>query len=433
MKQSFYLTVLSLWLFNGAFAQDITTTDITQFWNAYDKITATKDSAQQYDYLNTLFIDPGTPGLEAMMKARRYTAKSYIDAINQYPQFWNSVRANTLKANSFAKAIAADVRKLKKLYPGLRPAQIYFTIGTFRSGGTTQGNMILIGSELALADRHTVTSEFPAAFDYLRTSFASDPSKNIAFTNTHEYVHTQQKTTLTDNLLAQCVLEGVAEFVAVKATGQLSTAPAMAYGKANMEKVRQKFETQLFNPGNGFWLYSNAANEFSVRDLGYYVGYAICEKYYDKAADKRLAIKQMIELDYANENDLAAFVDASGYFDTPLQTLKERYEENRPFVISVKPFGDTTGEVSPGTRQITIVFSAPMDKGYRNFELGPLGKDHLLKIKKIVGFSEDGRSLTLETDLLPASQYQLVIGSGFRNAEGARLKPYLIDFKTAAN
>ncbi len=374
MKQSFYLTVLSLWLFNGAFAQHITTSDITHFWNAYDKITATKDSAQQYDYLNTLFIDPGTPGLKAMMKAKAYTAKSYIDAIDQYPLFWNSVRANTLKANGFAKAIAADVRKLKKLYPELRPAQIYFTIGAFRSGGTTQGDMILIGSELALADRHTITSEFPAAFGHLRTFFDSDPSKNIAFTNTHEYVHTQQKTTLTDNLLAQCVLEGVAEFVAVKATGQVSTAPAMAYGRANMEKVRQKFETQLFNPGNGFWLYSNSANEFGVRDLGYYVGYAICKKYHDKASDKRLAIKQMIELDYANENDLAAFVDASGYFDTPVQALKERYEENRPFVISVKPIGDNTGEVSPATGQITVVFSAPMDKGYRNFELGPLGR-----------------------------------------------------------
>ncbi|HVU56606.1 MAG TPA: DUF2268 domain-containing putative Zn-dependent protease [Puia sp.] len=430
MKQSFYLTVLTLLLFKGAFAQDITTSDITHFWDAYDKITATKDSVQQYDYLNTLFIDPGTPGLKAIMKVKRYTAKSYIDAINQYPQFWHSVRANTFKANSYAKEIAVDIRKLKKLYPGLRPAQIYFTIGALRSGGTTQGNMVLIGSELALADPHTVTSEFPATFSNLRTFFDSDPPKHVAFTNTHEYVHTQQKTTQIDNLLAQCVMEGVAEFVAVKATGEISAAPAIGYGKDNMEKIRQKFETQLFNTGTGFWLYSDAANEFGVRDLGYYVGYAVCEKYYDKAPDKKLAIKQMIELDYANENDLAAFVDASGYFETSVQKLKERYEEKRPVVISVKPFGDDTGDVSPATQQITIVFSAPMDKGYRNFELGPLGEDHLMKIKRIVGFSEDGRSLTLEIGLQPDSQYQIVIGKGFRNAEGARLKPYLIDFKT---
>ena len=443
MKQSLYLAILCLILFKATFAQDITTTDIPRFWAAYDKITATKDSTRQYDYLNTLFIDPGTPGLKAMMKARSYTAKSYIDAINQYPRFWNSVRANTLKADSYAKEIAVDIDKLKKLYPDLRPAQIYFTVGALRSGGTTKGNLILIGSELALADHNTVSSEFPADYSNLRTNFDSEPYKRIAFTNTHEYVHTQQKTTLTDYLLAQSVMEGVAEFVAVKATGKASSAPAIAYGEANMERVRQKFESQLFNPGNGFWLYSNAANEFGVRDLGYYVGYAICEKYLEKAPDKKLAIKQMIELDYANDADLAAFVDASGYFDAPVATLQEKYDAKRPVVIGVKPMGaktfgvntvtDSTGTISPGTRQITIMFSTTMDKQYRNFELGPLGKDHLMKIKRIVGFSEDGRSLTLETELQPSTQYQIIIAKGFRSTDGARLKPYLIDFKTTAN
>jgi thymidine kinase len=377
------------------------------------------------------------------MQAKRYTAKSYIDAINQYPRFWNYVRPNTLEADSCSTAIALNISKLRSLYPELRPAQIYFTIGALRSGGTTQGNMILIGCEMAFSRGHTITSEFPATDNKTQHSSDSNLYKSIAFTSTHEYVHTQQKTTLTDYLLAQCVMEGVAEFVAVKAVGQVRTLPAQAYIRDNMEKVRQKFETQLFNPDNGFWLYSDKVNEFGVRDLGYCVGYAICEKYYDKAADKTLAIKQMIRLDYANENDLAAFVDAAGYLDVPVQTLKARYEASRPVVISVKPIADSTdnagkagnaspGEISSGTQQLTIVFSTPMDKGYRNFELGPLGKDHALKIKRIVGFSEDGRSLTLETDLLPATHYQLVIGPGFRNADGARLKPYLFDFNTAS-
>jgi hypothetical protein len=68
-----------------------------------DKITETKDSVQRYDYLNTLFIDPGTPGLKAVMKARAYTAKSYIDAINQYPEFWNSAAPIPLKRTASQK------------------------------------------------------------------------------------------------------------------------------------------------------------------------------------------------------------------------------------------------------------------------------------------------------------------------------------------
>lgn len=424
-------------LINAASAQQLSdnfiTTDIANFWNAYDKISATKDTSEQYKYINTLFIDKGTPGLKGIMKARGYTAKSYIDAINNYPKFWNSVRANTLKANDYAKDIAANVLKLKKLYPELQPANIYFTIGALRTGGTTQGKMILIGSEIAMADKNTVTTEFPKDLDHLRPHFDSEPLKIMAFTNVHEYVHTQQKTTLTNGLLPQCVMEGVAEFVAERATGKESTLPAKTYGIANFEKVRKKFTEQMFNPGNGFWLYSNAANEFGVRDLGYYVGYAICEKYYDKAADKKLAIKQMIELDYNNEGALNNFVDQSGYFTEPVKTLKDKFEASRPTVVNIKPFKNGDNNVNPSTKQITIEFSTIMDKSHRNFELGPLGTSNLLRVKSVIGFSEDGRSLTFEADLLPTHQYQLVIGDGFRNSDGVPLKPYLIDFKTSAN
>ena len=435
MKKIICLVAFCPLLITAACAQqpdsNYSTADIQNFWNAYDKITTTKDSALQYRYLVSLFIEKGTPGLQAMMKVKHLSAKSYIDAINEYPRFWRSIRANTLQAGRFKEAIAAEVQKLKKIYPELQPAQIYFTIGAFRSGGTTQGKMILIGSELVLTDATTVTDEFPPAYAHLWSYFDSDPTKHIAFTSIHEYVHTQQKTTLTNNLLAQCVMEGVAEFVAVKATGQPSSVPAMTYGTANTEKVRQKFETQLFNPGNGFWLYSDAVNEFGVRDLGYYVGYAICERYYDKAPDKKEALKKMIELDYDNEMDLAGFVDASGYFNVPVQTLKERYDSNRPTVVGQLPFKNHADNVSPAEKLITIEFSAAMNKGYRNFEFGPLGKENALITKK-GAFSEDGRSFSFDFELLPGRQYQLVIGQGFRSLDGARLKPYLIDFKTAA-
>jgi uncharacterized protein YjaZ len=62
------------------------------------------------------------------------------------------------------------------------------------------------------------------------------------------------------------------------------------------------------------WLYNSANNEFGTRDLGYYVGYAICSGYFDAAPDKAAAIKSMIELDYSDEVAVQRFVAASGYF-----------------------------------------------------------------------------------------------------------------------
>lgn len=350
MKRKFLLTfyliwVVSAWTVLKSSAQQLKpgfyTADIDHFWQAFDRIRASKDSTAQYRALQSLFLDPGTPGLKAIMKARNYTPKSYIDAIDRYPEFWASIRANTGKAKSFAAAIEKNVQNLKKLYPELKPAAIYFTVGALRTGGTTLDGQVLIGSEIALADDQTVSKEFPVAFSGLKTFFKSNPIGGVVFTNVHEYVHTQQKTTIGNTLLAQCVLEGVAEFMAVKATGQASVVPALAYGNDHEDHIREVFSAGLFSPETGFWLYSNAPNEFGVRDLGYYVGYAICEKYYTRAADKQLAVKQMIELDYNDEAALMHFVDLSGYFKMPLKTLKAASDAGRPVVMKGHKKQDT--------------------------------------------------------------------------------------------
>jgi uncharacterized protein YkvS len=434
-----YLAITCIFLLTvskivGQDNQNLITYDIDNFWDAYDKITATNDSVAQYNYLNKLFIEKGSPGLKAIMEVRQYTDKSYIDAIKSYPLFWKSIRGNTLKAKEFAEKIQNDIDKLKKIYPDLKSSKIYFTIGALRTGGTTLNGMVLIGSEIAMADENTVTTEFSSDFSHLAPYFKTNPINSLAFGNTHEYVHTQQKTTIGDNLLAQSVLEGVAEFVAVLGTGKQSTTPSIEYGRKNNKQLSEKFAVQMFNSFTGFWLYSNSKNEFSnVRDLGYYMGYAICEKYYNNAKDKNKAIKQMIELDYNNEQDLEKFVDQSKYFNKSIKKLKAEFEKTRPTVVKILELKNGDTNVKSNVKEITIVFSKPLNENYRSFDLGPLGETNLLHLTKFVGFSEDKKSVTFEIELKPNQQYQIVVGSGFRSKEAypISLKPYLIDFRTS--
>jgi hypothetical protein len=434
LKPSTLLFLLSLF-FLKANAQNtnqyVITSDIKNFWTAYDKIKETSDSTLHIGYINDLFIKQGTDGLKSIMKARGYTAKSYLDAIRHYPLFWHSVRANTLRANEFADSIAIEVDKLAKIYNKLKPAHIYFTVGALRTNGTTLDGNVLIGSELALADAQTVSSEFPKALSHLKTFFSSNPINGTVFLNVHEYVHTQQKSSIGYNLLSQCVIEGAAEFVAVTVTGKPSSTPAIEFGTQHFEKVRSVFARQMFFEDSGFWLYSNADNEFKMRDLGYYVGYEICRKYYQNAKDKNLAISEMITLDYNNPSALYQFVDRSGYFEKPVSKLNRAYEKDRPVVIGIKEFKNGSKKVDPNLTGITINFSAKMDKKYRNFELGPLGETHLLRIKEFKGFSDDGYSASFDVALKPNKQYQLLIGSGFRDENGIPLKSYLINFTTA--
>jgi Bacterial Ig-like domain/Predicted Zn-dependent protease (DUF2268) len=292
--------------------------------------------------------------------------------------------------------------------------------------------MVLIGSEIAMADDKTISSEFPNELKHLKTHFKTNPIKEVAFGNTHEYIHTQQKTTIGNSLLAQSVLEGVAELIAVIATGKKSTVPAMEYGKRNEARVKEVFSIQMFNTFTGFWLYNSGKSEFNMRDLGYYVGYDICEKYYNKAKDKKLAIKQMIELDYNNENALNEFVNESGYFSQTIEKIKANFEQDRPVVTKISQFENGARNVSPATKEITIEFSKPMNERYRNFEIGPLGENNILRFKKFKSMAADKKSITLEIELKPNQQYQIIVNSGFRSNETYELslKPYLIDFTT---
>jgi SMC interacting uncharacterized protein involved in chromosome segregation len=113
--------------------QKVFTSDIDNFWRAFDSIQTTKDSLKQHHFIQALYIDKGTEGLKAFMKARDYTAELWVELINKYPKFWRSIRPNTLTVKSKAKEIEQSIKKLKMLYPDLKEAKIYFTIGGLRS------------------------------------------------------------------------------------------------------------------------------------------------------------------------------------------------------------------------------------------------------------------------------------------------------------
>ncbi|CAM1356084.1 hypothetical protein [Tenacibaculum ascidiaceicola] len=411
--------------------QNVITLDITNWWNAYDKVTSTQDSTLQFKYLDSLYFQKGTVGLDGIRQARNYTPEDYINAINNYPKFWSSIRENTLKANEISSELEDGIKKFKTIYPELKPAKIYFTIGAFRTGGTTIDSLVLIGSEISMADSKTVTSEFPKNLSHLKSHFATNPNEHLVFLNVHEYVHTQQNPRVF-NILSLTLYEGVAEFVASKALGVKSPNPQIEFGKKNTERIREVYETEMFYPNNLYkWLDGNAPNEFGMRDLGYYVGYQICENYYNQAENKTEAIKKMIELDYSNETEIEDFIKNANFFSAPLEELYKTFERNRPTVILIKQFENNSQNVSPKIKEITIEFSKPLNGQNTGVDFGDLGQDAFPK-GTLNGrhWSENNKSWTIPVELEPNKDYQILISNNFRTEDDIPLKPYLIEFKT---
>ncbi len=291
----------------------VVTDDIARFWATYDAVRAEPDAERQVALVQQRYIDPGSPGLHALMQVRHYTAREYAEAIQAWPRFWSSIRPLTTNAQRASASLERDLAAFGALYPALRPATITYAVGVLRTGGTTLGDKVLIGAEMALGDEHVDVSELPAKMrDRLRIFYDSRPGANNAQNNLHEYVHTQQRET-TGNLAQYAVREGVAEFVAERLSGRRPALPLYVYGPAHEAEIRARFIAEMDGNDLGNWLYNSARNTFGVSDVGYYTGYRIAQEYMWQQADEKAGIARMIELDYADPKAVRAFIEASGW------------------------------------------------------------------------------------------------------------------------
>lgn len=407
--------------------QRIISEDVIHFWEAYDAIQSTNDSIKQMELLKSKFISKASRGQKKMIEARRYTAEEYLQSINSYPLFWNSLRKNTNNIDAFNAELLEGVFKLQAIYPSFDPSTIYYTMGNFRSPGTGVDSLVLIGTEFALGDTNIFASELP---ERVQNYFKINPTDYLQFLTIHEYIHTQQNE-MVHELLPLVLYEGIAEFVAVKATGQKSPWKAFTYGPQNEDFIVERLERDLFIPNSvNNWLWNSDKNEFGTSEVGYFVGFRIAKIYYEQSSNKKAAIKNLIELDYEDKESVEKLVDGTGFLSTALGELEEKFEKSKPTVISIEQFEKRHQNVSSEIKVITLHFSEAMNTKTRGFDYGPLGEDNVLRVQKVIGFSDDKKSFSFEVKLEKDKQYQSMVTGRFLSEEGYPLVPFLIDFKT---
>ena len=409
-------------------AHSVVTTDIDNFWVAYDSAQTTADSLSQLHFIQTLYVEKGTPGLKAFMEARDYTAPEWVSVIRRYPKFWQSIRPDIISLKSRAEEIAVYIQKFKELYPQLSAAKIYFTVGCLHSGGTTMDSLILIGTEIAAGNPHTDVSEFPDK--WLSGVFQSATTSRIVPLNMHEYVHTQQKKTAPQNLLGIALREGAADFIAELVLGSPMKTNYIDYGKAHEPDLKRSFAAEMFSASTSRrWLWTGT--EFrAIPDLGYFMGYTICGAYYKQTQDKQQAIRDIIELDYADTIATENFLKTSGYYPVfpDKATTLAAIGDHIPTQTVSPPFVNGDSTVAPGPQTIYLQFSQPLAEGGYWIHAGEESKDSFPTITKME-LSVSKRTLTLQVMLLPGRSYTLV--NEFLSTEGYNAKSQL-RFKTRA-
>ncbi|MDR6457516.1 hypothetical protein J2786_000609 [Chryseobacterium vietnamense] len=425
-----FTTIIFSLVFVTAFSQKSTkifTSDIDNFWMAYDSIQKTNDYSTKLDLIKRLYTDKATKGLKAFMNARDYNDSVYVKAIEKYPEFWNSVRPNTLTIKTKTKELEAGVARLKQLYPELKDAEMYFTIGGLNAGGTVSGNMVLVGAELATGIGSTEVSEFKD--EWLKGMFANQSLDNIVSLNIHEYIHTQQNGNQ-NRVLNQAIKEGSCDLIAELVTNESAQRKYISYGMAHEAEIKARFKKEMFTGNLANWFY-NGRQKGEEADLGYYVGYVISKMYYQNTKDKKQAIKDIIELNYSDNKAVDDFVDKSMFFKEKVGTLAKEYQNQLPYVVKIEP-ANGSEDVSADTKELRITFSQEMVPGKYSFNLSDKGKEYN-PMTKIAGMENNNKTLLVLVGLKPNKEYEFVLtNKGFISKEGHLLKDekLLIKFKT---
>lgn len=316
MKKRILLFALILTINLSAIGQTIKTkiftTDIDNFWVAYDSVKKTDNKELQIKIVQELYLNKATEGLKEFMITREHSAKRHLDNILKYPKFWISVRPKTLEISTYKTEIQGIMLRFKKLYSNFKQPDIFFSIGCLNSGGTTTKDKILIGSEIACSNKTTESSELG---NWLEGVFKNQT--NVLDMVAHEVGHTQQKNGDAENdgnsnLLGYSIAEGSCDFISELLLQKPVNSPYMIYGKANEKELWKLFEKEMLGQETKNWLYNGNQAPNGNADLGYFIGYRICKTYYENAKNKRTALKEIIELDYEVEN-IAVFLQKSKY------------------------------------------------------------------------------------------------------------------------
>lgn len=281
-------------------AARIVTEDIGRFWEAFDR--ASPGFAEEP--FESLYLSRSTPGLKDFVDLRIESAEQLAATVRKRPKYYASIRESTLRIADMEPAIRASLRAFKDLYPEAVFPDIYFVIGRMTSGGTTSDRGLLIGAEMFGKTAGMPEDELDG---WLKSVLS--PVDRIPHIVAHELIHFQQGSAGPNVLLAQSIREGSADFLAELISGRHINHHVHDWADPREAELWREFQQKMHGEALAGWLYGGAsAADGRPADLGYWMGYKITKAYYDRAEDKREAIREILQV-----QDFDAFLKKSGY------------------------------------------------------------------------------------------------------------------------
>lgn len=266
--------------------------DVERFFKIYDAANGRPTA----DQLQRDYIDPGSDGLHQFARLRNITGARIAAAIAEDPEMYEEARHCVAVLPRIRERLEVALQTFGRLYPEARLPAVTIAVGRGRPVGVgSPVTGVQIGLE-ALCATHWLNPDVEDRFVYV-----------IA----HEYAHVQQAPSLVDKdqptVLEGSLIEGIAEFIAELIAGRTAYSQFGESTKGREKEIETAFLADVDKNDLSDWLYNGTPDK--PGDLGYWVGYRIAKSYYRHAADKRRALREIIEM-----SDPKAFLEKSGWY-----------------------------------------------------------------------------------------------------------------------
>jgi len=275
--------------------REIQIEDVSRFYNLYDA-TGGHPTADQ---LQHEYLDPGSDGLHILAKVHNVTGARIADNIAKHPEIYSGARQCMAALPRVRQRVGVALRKLARLYPQGNFPPVTIVMG--------RGKPVAVGSA---ATGIQISTEMLCAVKWDNL----DVEERFVRIIVHEYIHVQQFPALDDDehptLLERSLIEGGAEFGTELILGQpaeVTSPPLRAATLGHEKEIESDFAAEEDGTDLSKWLDNSTLEK--PGDLGYWVGYRIVKSYYQHAADKRQALRDIIEITVPK-----AFLAKSGWY-----------------------------------------------------------------------------------------------------------------------
>ena len=275
----------------GASAPKVAIEDVARFYRIYDAADGHPTAEQlQRDYL-----DQGSEGLRHFARLRRTTGARIAETLDKRPGLYEEARRCMRVLPQVEQRLSLALQRLGELLSDAHLPPVTIAVGRGKPVGIGYPDT---GLQIGL--------EALCAVDWMNP----DLEDRFVHVIAHEYAHVQlapeSAAIEQPTVLERSLMEGAAEFVAELVSGNVAYSHFGPITRGREEEIETAFVADMHGTDLSRWLDNSTVEK--PGDLGYWVGYRIVKAYYQRAPDKRQALREVLRM-----RDPEAFFAASGW------------------------------------------------------------------------------------------------------------------------